>query len=232
MNSGSHGTSPRSRAVLAACAMLFIAAATPAAVAAEAPEPSAVSAENGRRIAPDAPEWRELARRLAEQPDTVASFEERRQFPFRKQPIVLGGEVRVSRRHGLSLRYTTPEERVVVLDEKGMLIRDASGQSVPPDPRAAPVNRALLHILRLDLAALAESFELHGQCDAEVWALVLVPRDEATRRAIGNIHVSGDAGVVRAIELRRGAQQRIEIAIAAPRTVDRFSSEDVKRFFR
>lgn len=185
------------------------------------------------RISPDAAEWRGLATKFAQQPDALADFEERRQFPFRREPVLLKGEVRVSRQHGLSLSYTAPEPRVVIVDAKGVLVRETAGQKpAPDDPRARAANDAMFHILRLDFSALEKAFELSGAHGADEWLLTLVPRDEAVRRAIGDIHVAGDDVSVRRIELRRSARQHIEVVIARPRERKAFSVEDVKRYFR
>jgi len=191
-----------------------------------------VAIEPANRLAPDAPAWRDLAAKFAQQPDTLADFEEQRFFPFRREPVVLRGEVRVSQARGLSLRYTAPEERVMILDTAGVLLRDAAGQETPPDARAAAANRALLHVLRLDFAALEKDFEVYGRRDDPAWSLALVPRDEGLRRSIGNIFVSGEATSVRTIALRRSARQHIDIAITTPRATAAFATDEVKKFFR
>jgi hypothetical protein len=184
------------------------------------------------RVAPDAPEWRELVERFARKPDVTANFEESRVFPFRAEPVVLRGEVRVSGTKGLSLHYTAPQERTIILDADGMLVRETAGQKTTPvDPRANAANEALRHILRLDFAKLAESYELYGRREGEAWSLVLVPRDAGTRRAIGNIHVAGSGETVRQIELRRSAKQHIDITMSEPRPVT-FTAEELKRYFR
>lgn len=208
------------------CTVLWLALAASAAAA--LPE---VAIDPQNLLAPDAPEWRPWAEEIARQPDLVAEFVERRHFPFRKEPVVLAGEVRVSRARGLSLHYTAPERRIVILDSQGVLVRDAAGQSAPPDPRAAAANAALLHILRFDLAALAREFELYGRREQEAWSLALVPRVAALRRAIGNIHVGGAGPAVRTIELRRSAKQHIDIEISASRAAT-FSPEEIQRYFR
>jgi hypothetical protein len=185
------------------------------------------------QLAADAPAWRDLVQKFSQQPDTTADFEERRVFPFRKEPVVLKGEVRVSRARGLSLHYTAPEERTMVFDDRGMVVRDPAGQkSPPPDPRANVANEALLLVLRLDFAALAKGFELYGRREGDVWSLGLVPRDPAVKKAIGDIHVGGDGATVRRIELRRSARQHIDILIEAPRSTAAFSAEELQRFFR
>ena len=198
---------------------------------------SAVAAEvkldAAHRIAAGAPEWSDLAAAFAHRADTAADFEERRFFPFKNEPVILKGEVRVSAERGLSLHYVTPDERVVILDRQGMLTRELSGQTTPPaDPRAGAMNDALLHILRFDFSALAVSFELYGQRDGASWSLGLVPRAPALRRAIGDIFVEGEADTVRRIELRRTAKQHIDIVMSAPRPPAAFTADEVKRFFR
>jgi glycosyltransferase involved in cell wall biosynthesis len=199
------------------------------------------------RLAPAAPAWSDLAAAFAHQPDTTADFTEHRFFPFKKDPVELKGEVRVSAERGLSLHYTSPDERTVILDSRGVLIRAAAGEKAPPaDPRASSTNDALLHILRFDFGALEKDFELYGQRDGGAWTLALVPRAEAQRRAVGRITVSGDAATaspqdsnvtptaatVRRIELRRSAKQSIEILIAAPHPPAPFGAEELKRYFR
>ena len=184
------------------------------------------------RIAVDTPEWRELMQAFARQPDLSATFEERRFFQFRKDPIVLHGVARVSRERGLSLHYSAPEERVVILDAQGVLVRDAAGKSLPSDPRAEAANRALLQVLRLDLAALEKDFDLHGARSEQAWTLALVPQAEALRRSTGTIHVSGEGTQVRGIELRRSARQRIEINLTVTDPAAKFGADDVARYFR
>ena len=185
------------------------------------------------RLAPAAPEWSDLIDAFAHNPDVAADFAERRFFPFKKEPVALRGEVRVSATRGLSLHYTAPEERTVILDAQGVFIRAAAGEKAPPaDPRAAAANEALLHVLRFDFAALAKDFELYGQRDGTAWKLALVSRTEALRRSVGQITVAGEAATIRHIEIRRTAKQAIEIVIEPPRPSAAFTAEELKRYFR
>jgi hypothetical protein len=185
------------------------------------------------RLAPTAPAWSDLIDAFAHHPDTAADFTERRFFPFKKEPVELRGEVRVSVTRGLSLHYIAPEEHTVILDAQGMLIRAAAGEKAPPaDPRAAAANDALRHVLRFDLAALETDFEIFGQRDRAAWTLVLVPRTEALRRSVGRITVAGEAATIRHIEIRHTEKQAIEINIETPRSAAAFTVEELKRFFR
>jgi len=197
---------------------------------AESPDPL-VNPEH--RLVPTAPEWSGLIDSFAHKPDTTADFTERRFFPFKKEAVELRGEVRVSTERGLSLHYTVPEERTVILDEHGVLIRAPAGEKAPPaDPRATAANGAMLHILRFDFVALEKDFELYGRRDGEVWTLALLPRTEALRRSVGRITVGGLGATISRIELRRSAKQAVEVLIAPPKSSLPFTTEELKRFFR
>jgi glycosyltransferase involved in cell wall biosynthesis len=189
--------------------------------------------EAAHRLPPNAPAWSDLVQAFTHNPDIAAAFTERRQFPFKREPVVLTGEVRVSATRGLSLHYTAPEERIVVLDAQGVLVRGPAGEkAAPPDPRAAAANEALLHILRFDFTALEKDFEIYGQRTDATWALALVPRTDALRRSVGQIRVEGEAATVRHIEIRRSANQAIDIRIDPPRPPASFTPDEIKRFFR
>jgi hypothetical protein len=184
------------------------------------------------RITPDDPAWRELAAGFARQPDATAPFREQRYFPFRKAPVELQGESRVSAERGLSLHYTAPEERIVILDSQGVLMRDAhGGQVAPADPRAEAANAALVQVLRFDLAALAVNFEIFGRREGTGWILSFVPRAADQRRTIGQIIVAGEAGVLNRIEIRRSARQYVSIQIG-PAQFGAFNPDELRRFFR
>ena len=177
--------------------------------------------------------WGDLTEAFAHHPDTAADFTERRFFPFKKDPVELTGEVRVSATRGLSLHYTAPEERTVIFDDQGVLIRAAAGEkSAPADPRATAANDALRHILRFDLTALEKDFALYGQRAGRAWVLELLPRTDGLRHSVGRITVHGEAAAIRHIEIRRTVKQAIEIIIAPPRPPAAFTTQELKIFFR
>ena len=190
-------------------------------------------ADPAHLVAPLAPAWKDLSDAFLRNPDTEAEFTERRFFSFKKDPVELRGEVRVSATRGLSLHYTAPEEQTVILDSRGTLIRAASGASSPvADARATGVNKAMLHILQLDLAALAGDFELHGKRDGALWTLSMVPRMDSLRRAVDRITVDGDGATIRHIEIRRAGRRAIEIAIGPPRPPATFTPGELRQYFR
>ncbi len=184
-------------------------------------------------VNPDDPGWRQLAAEFVHHGDVTANFGEERWYPFRKQPIELTGEVRVSADHGLSLHYRTPEQRVVIVDRDGLLIRDGSGQTTAPsDPRAMAMNDVLLRILRLDLGALQQRFELRGERRGDDWTLELAPRAEDMRRIFQRITVSGSGPVVWRIELRHSPKQFVAIQMARPYPPAPFTPDELRRYFR
>jgi glycosyltransferase involved in cell wall biosynthesis len=142
--------------------------------------------EAARRLDADGSGWTDLVAAFAQRADTTATFVERRHFPFRKQPVELAGMVRVSASRGLSLQYTSPEPRTIIVDDQGLLFREAKGEAIPPaDPRARAAHEALLHVLRLDFSALARDFEIYGQREGASWSLRLVARNETVRKGTG-----------------------------------------------
>ena len=198
-----------------------------------AEEPPLISTEHRLVLEPVDPAWRDVLAGLDQRATVDAPFEEHRWFPFRKKPVVLKGEVRIDAARGLSLYYREPKESIVIIDRLGMLLRQGGRETTPPaDARAGAANEALLHILRFDFASLAAGFELYGRRTDKAWTLALVPRAEELRRTLGAIIVSGEADLVRRIELRRSAVQRVEIFVGDPRATAPFTAEELHRFFR
>jgi hypothetical protein len=196
-----------------------------------AAEPDTLT-DPAHRIVPDDPAWKGLAATFAHQPDATAQFSEQRYFPFKKAPVELKGESRVSATRGLSLHYTAPEERTVILDAQGVLVRDARGENAAPaDPRAAAANAALVQVLRFDFVALALQFELFGQREGAAWKLAFVPRAADLRRSVGQIIVAGDADVLTRIEIRRSPKQYVAIQIG-PARAEPFTADELQRYFR
>jgi len=180
------------------------------------------------------PAWKDLFARLAPQRSRISQFEERRFFPFRKEPTLLTGEIRMIPGRGLSLHYLTPEPRIVIVDEQGVLLRDEHGRSraAPADSRAQAVSHALFNILRFDTSALAQSFELRGHRDGSHWTLVFAPRDSAIADLIGRIVVTGTDARLEHISMQKSSTQHIDIALRDTRENVIFAGDVLDRYFR
>ncbi len=180
--------------------------------------------------------WRMRFHVLASQGGIHSQFQEFRFLPIRKTPLILTGEMRLSPEHGLSLQYLKPEESRVIIDSRGILLRDAKGRTrdVGSDPRARGATATLLQVLRFDLAVLERDFTIYGAQEGIAWKVVLDPKPEAVVRdaSLGRIVVHGQEEAVLLIELRRSDRQRIEIHVGATRTGVSFSPEELSTYFR
>ena len=211
--------------LLLALVLLLPCAARAAAPAAMGPEITAGENDDA---------WRPLFTALAGQGGVHSTFTENRWFSVKKEPVVLHGELRHSDAHGLSLHYTQPEEQVMLVDAKGLLMRNAEGRtrSLAADPRAPRIDSALLPVLRFDLPALLKLFSLHAARDGEDWRLDFVPRTPELARHLSTLTVEGAGERVRRLELRRTAKQRVEVLIEKTETGVTFTAEEEKRIFR
>lgn len=180
------------------------------------------------------PAWQALFEQLRDQGAVYAAFTERRWFAVRKEPVVLHGELRHSPEHGLSLRYTEPTEQLMIIDTRGILLRNAAGRTraLKADPRAPQMDAMLLHVLRFDLAALDKVFAIRGAREGPYWRLDLSPRSSDLARTLGSLTVEGEGAAVGRLEFSRGPKQRVEVRIGEARTGVTFSADELARYFR
>lgn len=178
--------------------------------------------------------WPALFASLRAQAPLQASFEETRYFPFKKTPAVLRGDIRFHPERGLSLHYTSPEDRLLVLDAAGGVLADAKGRrrELPSDPRAQGATNALLHVLRFDLDELSKNFVIDGTRDGPGWRLAFTPRPGPLASVLDPVIVTGLGSAVLTLELRKSDSQRIEIRIGETHARVTFTGEELARFFR
>ncbi|MFA6287302.1 MAG: LolA-related protein [Opitutaceae bacterium] len=179
--------------------------------------------------------WQPLLAALKAKIPLNASFDERRYFPFKKNPVVLTGEIRLDPARGLSLHYQVPEERILVIDDRGGFMRDGKGRrlhDLPDNPRAQAATRALLRVMRFELAALAENFAIYAARDGADWRFTFEPLPGPLADVLQPITVTGRDELVRTIEMRKSADERVEIQVGETRTGVTFSARELTRFFR
>jgi hypothetical protein len=181
----------------------------------------------------DAP-WKELAAALAANGNVAAPFTENRFLPFKKIPVVFTGDMRLSPERGLSLAYTKPENQLMIVDARGVLLRSGSGRSreLPSDARAQAATTALLHVMRFDLPELSKNFDLYGRRDGDTWQLVFDPRPGELANVLTRLVVTGQGAQVKKLEMRKSALQGIEILIGDVRTHVAFTPDEQQKFFR
>jgi hypothetical protein len=197
-------------------------------------EPSLIAPESLIAEPSQDPAWRELFTALAQPKTHQAHFEERRIFPFRKTAVVVAGELRISPEHGLSLHYFGDKGQIVIVDQKGALLRDERGRERrgPSDGRAEGATSALFSILRFDWPALQRAFEVHGARDEAGWTLRFLPRDSKVADLLGAITVHGQGPHLDRIAMVKSERQRIEIQLSEVKDDVRFSPEELQRYFR
>jgi hypothetical protein len=207
---------------------LLLIASLPAAACADGAEPLPI-ADAARD-----PAWRDLADQLAPGRTRECAFEERRYFPFRREPIVLTGEIRIAPGRGLSLRYLTPNPYVLIADSQGLLMRDATGRdrSPPDDPRARAAIAALVDVLGFDLPGLEKSFILRGAHQGDHWTLSFSARDRALAADLGTLVLTGWRTQLQKIEMIRSANRHIDILIGDTQENVVFTTDTLSRFFR
>ncbi len=178
--------------------------------------------------------WTEILAKLQKKGNIHSTFTENRYLPFKKIPVVFTGELRLSAEHGLSLHYSTPEDRRMTIDSHGVLLRDAAGHTreAPPDPRALAATTALLDVMRFDFSALAQHFRTYAAGDAQTWYFGFEPKDDDVGHALSRLIVSGQNDEVRRIVIRKSALASVEIVIGEVKAGVTFTPEELQRFFR
>lgn len=179
-------------------------------------------------------DWLPLFAELGAKRVVASTFIEHRWFPFKKIPVELKGVMRLSPGLGISLGYTEPEARVIVIDDKGLLLREANGRQreIPVDPSTPGASTALLPILNFDWRQLDHSFLVYAARSGSDWRLDFVPRDPQLANMLGRITALGDGNVMRQLEFRRSAMQRVEIFIGETKLGVELTPEEKRRFFR
>jgi hypothetical protein len=171
---------------------------------------------------------------LAAQGGVRATFTERRFFPFKREATVLKGVLRISPQRGMSLQYTEPEDRVMVADDAGLILRDGAGheRKMPPGSREAGAVASLLPIMRFDLPELLPAFDIRARGNSAGWTFEFTPRGPGATQGLGSILVGGSGSTVTRLEFKRSATQRVEIEVGTTETGVTFAPDELRRFFR
>ena len=162
----------------------------------------------------------------------LGDFTESRFTPLKKTAVIVTGTVRIDRARGLSLTYAQPRAPVVILDEKGLLLRHPDGREQTA-PAEATADLRLLHALFVfDLSTLEKSYALIATENPDhSWALVFTRRPEAVS-TYRELTLLGQADRLTRIILAKTPRLRTEIALEPPQLDPRFSPEELTRYFR
>ena len=178
--------------------------------------------------------WSDILAQLQKEGNIYSTFTENRFLPFKKAPVVFTGEIRLSAEHGLSLHYLTPEDRRMIVDSQGVLLRDAAGHTRQgsSDPHALAATTALLDVMRFDFKSLALHFNTYAAGDTKLWFFGFEPKDDDIGRALSQLTVTGENDQVRRIGIRKSARSSIEIVVGETKTGVTFTPDELHRYFR
>jgi len=180
-------------------------------------------------------DWTVLLETLRDRRPLRAEFLETRKLPFRRQPILLSGTLRLDEDGGLSLHYPEAEGApVTVIDREGMAMRSGADPWHPlPDRNSIRVvHEAIASLLSLDLRRLGRDFELSGSLEGETWSLQMTvkPGVETGRLKALSIHGTGDR--VTDLRVGLGDQLGIQIEILDQELLPIFEPAEYDRYFR
>jgi hypothetical protein len=187
------------------------------------------------KIAIDQPsaEWKPLFDELSHRSTVSALFTENRYLPFKKIPVVFEGEMRYSRERGLGLHYLQPDNRILIVDTKGVLARDAKGRPHElSDARAQATVGPLLNVMSFDLPELAKTFDLYGVRAGATWRLAFEPRTSELANSLSRLVINGHEAVVTKIEMRKSSLLSVEILIHDAKENVPFTPDEIAKFFR
>lgn len=176
--------------------------------------------------------WRARLAALATPRTLSAAFTESRFTPLKKKPVIVTGIVRIDRSRGLSLAYDQRRAPVVILDERGLLLRHPDGREQAAPPEAETDLRLLHALFAFDLATLEKSYALAATAaDDGGWALTFtrLPDSKATYREL--VLAGADARLT-AITLAKTATLKTEIILDPPQVDPVFTAADLARYFR
>jgi hypothetical protein len=154
---------------------------------------------------------------VAERGAVTCSFTESRKFPFRKTPAILKGTSDYLPGRGLILHYTAPKEHIMALVPNGIVEQDSTGvkrlQALPQQ------YENMLSLYDLDLAKLAEDFDITFEGGNDGWTIRLAERPGAVVAGRGHtvqtgligITIRGSDGEVNTLEIVKPGAITIEI---------------------
>ncbi|MDF3057375.1 MAG: hypothetical protein K0R17_1590 [Rariglobus sp.] len=176
--------------------------------------------------------WRARLVELTKPRTITATFSESRHTPLKRVPVVVTGTVRIYRERGLSLSYDQKHAPLIILDDRGLLLRHPDGreQSAPPE---AENDLRLLHALfAFDLVTLEKSYALVASDSPDgAWTLTFTRRPDSNA-GYRELILSGNAAHLAAITLAKTPNLKTAITLASPQLNSVFNSDELARYFR
>ncbi|MCB1954693.1 MAG: outer membrane lipoprotein carrier protein LolA [Rhodocyclaceae bacterium] len=152
-----------------------------------------------------------LMQRLADRAGGRVNFIERKYIAILDEPVVSTGQMSFTPPGRLERQTVTPKPETMVLDGDRLSIR-REGRELDLRLRDYPEAAAFIDSIRGTLAgdrqALERRFLLSLGGDATAWWLDLLPRDGKLAELVLRIHIEGQGGHIRSVEILQGDGDR------------------------
>ncbi|MCD2338795.1 outer membrane lipoprotein carrier protein LolA [Ideonella azotifigens] len=148
---------------------------------------------------------RELQSRLTQPAWLHGEFEQVKEVPGFKKPLVSRGDFVVARSKGVLWRTRQPFASELRLTRDQVRASQSGVTSFQLDASREPalrtINALMFALLNGEMAGLAELFTLQAQLQPKTWQLSLTPRQPALQQFLQRIELEGDAFVRRLVIL-------------------------------
>jgi hypothetical protein len=162
------------------------------------------------------PAFAEVMALLAQRTQGQVSFSEVHELAMLRQPVKSSGELVYVAPDRLEKHTLEPKPETLVLDH-GMLTaqRGHRKYTVPLSdaPQVVPFVESVRATLAGDTAALQRYFTVGFEGTVDRWRLSLMPRDPAIAKSVRAIHMEGERGAIRKVEIQESDGDRSLLTI-------------------
>lgn len=181
------------------------------------------------------PEWSALLDNLRAQAPLRADFRETRILKMRKEPVQIGGTLRLRSDGVVSLHYPDTKRTTTVLaGPSGIKLRINQGRwrTIPDRAKTRALLQTMAALMALDLQRLGQTHTIDGEQADGKWILTLDPRPDQEPGVPGRLVLEGTPQQVSRIGLNLEPGQSIEIEIDTVEPNITLTPDENSRFFR
>ena len=175
----------------------------------------------------------DLTAQLSQPQELRAHFSQERTLTGFSRTLKAQGTLLVSRDHGILWRQSMPFAQDVVIDERGILVGNASGlktMSKADNPQLQAFAQMLQALFAGDLSALEQFFALELKGEPDKWQLTLTPTQEPINLIFSAIELEG-AQYVNHVTLKDRAGDSTKIQFTEHQTKPSALTSDEEQLF-
>lgn len=175
----------------------------------------------------------DLTAQLSQPQELRAHFSQERTLTGFSRSLKAQGTLLVSRDHGILWRQSTPFAQDVVIDERGILVGNATGlktMSKADNPQLQAFAQMLQALFAGDLSALEQFFTLELKGEPDKWQLTLTPTQEPINLIFSAIELEG-AQYVNHVTLKDRAGDSTKIQFTEHQTKPSALTSDEEQLF-